>query len=287
MSLAKLVPAGLKNRECKRIALREPTPVPYVPKKDKVQDAMPTMKGLQLKASIGKDTTLHLPMWNSGTKKAMLMLVMATLDTIKKCGHFQEYDTALALYMSEREAAKQVKAGLSLLDQASKSLGKFKKSLKKAKEAEGMTKAQDHKMQATFQADLEKAKEAAENAKGAMTAAANKMFAMYANLLSIEAKYAWKKIVEEQTEGDPYVDLQGILQKGPRGVSHQIVDNGMMFHLLTVFPINAAEQEKYYIANVLKKPQRVNVRQFVILSKKMASLFSLSVFLGDLRATKS
>jgi hypothetical protein len=36
-----------------------------------------------------------------------------------------------------------------------------------------------------------------------------------------------------------------------------------MFHLLTVFPINAAEQEKYYVTNVLKKPQHVNVCQFV------------------------
>jgi hypothetical protein len=37
----------------------------------------------------------------------------------------------------------------------------------------------------------------------------------------------------------------------------------VMFHLLTTFPINAAEQEKYYITNVLKKPQRINVCQFV------------------------
>jgi hypothetical protein len=37
----------------------------------------------------------------------------------------------------------------------------------------------------------------------------------------------------------------------------------MMFHLLTTFPINAAEQEKYYITNVLKKPQCINVRQLV------------------------
>ncbi len=36
-----------------------------------------------------------------------------------------------------------------------------------------------------------------------------------------------------------------------------------MFHLLTVFPNNAAEQERYYITNVLKKPQRVSIRQFV------------------------
>jgi hypothetical protein len=36
-----------------------------------------------------------------------------------------------------------------------------------------------------------------------------------------------------------------------------------MFHRLTAYPINAAEQEKYYITNVLKKPQHVNVCQFV------------------------
>jgi hypothetical protein len=30
-----------------------------------------------------------------------------------------------------------------------------------------------------------------------------------------------------------------------------------------VFPNNAAEQEKYYLSNVLKKPQRVGVRQFI------------------------
>ena len=51
--------------------------------------------------------------------------------------------------------------------------------------------------------------------------------------------------------------------QGPRGMSRQSFIDCVMFHLLTAFPINAAEQEKYYITNVLKKPQRVNVRQFV------------------------
>ncbi len=68
-----------------------------------------------------------------------------------------------------------------MLDGASKGLGKSKKTLKKATEAEGMTKASNNNMQATFKADLEKAKSAAENAKGAMTAAATKMFVFYAN----------------------------------------------------------------------------------------------------------
>jgi hypothetical protein len=36
-----------------------------------------------------------------------------------------------------------------------------------------------------------------------------------------------------------------------------------MFHLLTVFLSNSPEQERYYITNMLKKPQRVSVHQFV------------------------
>jgi hypothetical protein len=42
-----------------------------------------------------------------------------------------------------------------------------------------------------------------------------------------------------------------------------LFNNCIVFHLLTVFPINAAEQEKYYILNVLKKPQHINLHQFV------------------------
>ena len=40
-------------------------------------------------------------------------------------------------------------------------------------------------------------------------------------------------------------------------------NNCVMVHLLTVFQNNAAEQEKYSLSNVLKKPQRVGIRQFI------------------------
>jgi hypothetical protein len=83
------------------------------------------------------------------------------------------------------------------------------------------------------------------------------------NLLSPESKYAWNKIVSEQTESDPYVNLQGDMLQGPRGMLHQSFCDCVMFHLLTAFPINTAEQGKYYITNVLKKPQRISVCQFV------------------------
>ena len=61
--------------------------------------------------------------------------------------------------------------------------------------------------------------------------------------------------VQDQTNANPYTDLQVLTKKGPRG--------RMMFHLLTVFPNSAAEQERYYITKVLKKPQQLSICQFV------------------------
>jgi hypothetical protein len=121
----------------------------------------------------------------------------------------------------------------------------------------------DDLMKDGFQADLEKAKQAQETAQGAMTAATNLMFMFYSNLLSPKSKYTWNKIIVEQMESNPFVNLQGVSLEGPRGMSRNLFNDCMMFHLLTAFPINAAEQEKYYISNVLKKPQCINMHQFV------------------------
>jgi hypothetical protein len=144
-----------------------------------------------------------------------------------------------------------------------KALAKALDSESEAKEAKEALEVNDDSMKAGFLENIEKAKQAQSTAKGVMTTAAGKMFTFYSNLLSPESKYSWNKIVGEKTECDLYINLQGDSLKGPRGMSCKSFNNCMMFCLLTAFPINAAEQEKYYISNVLKKPQRINVRQFV------------------------
>jgi hypothetical protein len=129
MSLTKLVPDGLKPQECKILHLHESPPAPCVPEKDKVQDAVSTLKGLQLKTSIDKDTTLNFLIWTGcGTKEAMLMHLTATLDAIKKRGHFKANEEAQVLYVEQKEVVKSAKASLSLLDGASKGSGKSKKT---------------------------------------------------------------------------------------------------------------------------------------------------------------
>jgi hypothetical protein len=118
------------------------------------------------------------------------------------------------------------------------------------KEAKVAPAAKDD-MKASFLSDLEKAKLAQRTTKGAMDIAASKMFSFYSNLLSPKSKYSWNKIVSKQMESNPYVNLQGDTLEGPRGTLHKLLHKRVMFHLLTAFPINAAEQEKYYISNVL------------------------------------
>jgi len=121
----------------------------------------------------------------------------------------------------------------------------------------------DPKLRMEYQADYKKAKFAAEAAKNKCKAAATKMFQFYTDFLSVDAKHTWNKMVNEQTEADPFKDLQGVSRKDPRGLFCKSFNDCVMFHLLTVFPNNAAEQEKHYFSKVLKKPQRVGVCQFV------------------------
>jgi hypothetical protein len=283
MSLSKSVPEGLNPHKCEQTKLREPPPVPYIPEKDKVQEEVAKLRQLQIKTSLEKDTTLNFPLWQeNGTGEAFLMHVTAVLDAMKKRGHFSNYDKAQKPYKEAAKAAQLAEAQLALLKGTLEKSSKCKfKKLAKAKEAakEALVKAQETKpetkeaneapaatedsMKAGFQVDLEKAMQAQETAQGAMTTASTLMFAFYLNLLSPKSKYGWNKIVLEQTEGNPYVNLQSVSLEGPRGMSCESFNDCVMFHLLTAFPINAAEQEKYYISNVLKKPQRINVRQFV------------------------
>ena len=136
------------------------------------------------------------------------MHVTVVLDAIKKRGTFKDYDKAQKAHVEAKKVVELVEAGLALLDGTStgskknckkKALAKAKEATKEAlaktpetksetKEAKEVTRVTKNTMKAGFQADLEKAKKAVEDAKGAMTNAASQMFAFYLNLLSPESK---------------------------------------------------------------------------------------------------
>jgi hypothetical protein len=176
MSLLKMVPEGLKPRECKHVKLCKPPPVPYVPTKDEVRGEVARMQSLKIKTMIEKDTTLNFAVWQeNGTGKAFLMHVTALLDAIRKRGHVKDYNMAAKEYEGAKKAVESAKAGLALLDgtgeKGKKSRKKKTKEGKKdttakvpepesdAKEAKVDPTANDG-MKASFLEDLEKAKQA-------------------------------------------------------------------------------------------------------------------------------
>ncbi len=212
MSLLKSVPKGLKPRECKRTKLREPPPVPYVPMKDEVQEEVSRLRNLEIKTTIEKDTTLNFPVWQANRmREAFFMHVTAVLDAIKKGGHFYDYEKSEKVHKEARKAVESARAGLALLvstgtkskrfckkkarEATEKALAKAQDSQSEAREVKEASEVDNNSMKAGFLDDLEKAKQTRSTAKGAMTAAASKMFLFYLNLLSPESKYSWNKIV--------------------------------------------------------------------------------------------
>jgi hypothetical protein len=188
MSQVKAAPEGLKDHECKRITLQKCPPIPYVPKEDSVQKTVSALKAESLKTQIGKGTELRVSIWNSGICKAFLMHMRFALDAIKKRGHFKAHKEAKEAYVKQCNLVKQAKTTLAELDRTtSEGAGTSKKSSKKHKEATATAKAPEPNLQAMYQSDLKKAREAAENAKAKVESAAQDMFQFYANLLSVDA----------------------------------------------------------------------------------------------------
>jgi hypothetical protein len=128
MNMSKAPPDGLKARECERIKLRKPPPVPYVPIRDEVQDEVAKLHNMEIKTTLEKDTTLNFPVWQeNGTPEGFLMHVQAVLDAIKKRGHFDDYKKAASRFKEAEEAIMSARASLSLLEDNVKKAAKDKK----------------------------------------------------------------------------------------------------------------------------------------------------------------
>ncbi len=121
--MQKSVPDRLKPQECECTKLYEPQPIPYISKKDEVQEEVARLRNLQIKTSLEKDTTLNFPVWHKNvTQEAFLMHMTAVLDAIKKRGHFKDYGKAQKAYDEAKKVVESTEVGLALLHRTSTGL---------------------------------------------------------------------------------------------------------------------------------------------------------------------
>jgi hypothetical protein len=199
MSLAKAVPDGLKDCKCKKMALRKRPPIPYVPEKDSVQETVSSYKDNHLKMLVKEGTELRVPIWHSSTCKAFLIHVGSAREAIKKKGYVKSFEDHSDDYSEKQGKVKELRNQLVALKEALAAQPQDPK--------ETTVEADDESsiaLRAETKADLKIAAEAVVEVTTQRDKAAADMFQLYANLLSVDARYACNKIIQEQTKADPY-----------------------------------------------------------------------------------
>ncbi len=129
------------------------------------------------------------------------------LNAIEKWGTFKAYKEAQEAYVEQCKVAKQMKAALAILPapnskgkkDSKKASGKKspenEKASQKTKESMALANASTPELCKEYQPVYNKASFMKETTKNKREAAATKMFQFYANVLSLDAKYLWYKIV--------------------------------------------------------------------------------------------
>jgi hypothetical protein len=253
----KAFPKGLKWIECERGIGGKNSPVRYIPEQDPVQDALEkSKKTTYFKLTLpNTGNELKVAVWVSGTPEQFLLHVRTAIHVCKQLGLDANFaDTEKAVTTVELDA-KLAKTECAQVRSSEKKKNKGNKSEGTIPDSGALIAAK---------ATYEKALKAIEAAKLIITMEGVKPFELYGNLLSDEARKPWEKIIKAQVTCAPWEDISGVTYAKTRTKTWASFCECIMFHLQQVFHHDAGETLKYYIMNMLKKPNRVSIRQFFV-----------------------
>jgi hypothetical protein len=114
-----------------------------------------------------------------------------------------------------------------------------------------------------LKAEREQSLEIFEKAKKEHDVAVASTYELLRNLLSGDAQTQWDRIDREMHERDSWAGVNGVVTKGQRPRSWVAFKDCVELHKLTVFPYDAAERQKYYMQQSVRKPIPVTIRQYM------------------------
>jgi len=109
--------------------------------------------------------------------------------------------------------------------------------------------------------ELEETEKLVSEAKAEFLKAVQKPFDLVRQLLIGEGRTQWDKIIKEMFDRDTWVGVNGKTHEGPRMRTWKSLTDCIELHKLTVLPADAAEKQRFYVQQVVRKPQRVTIRQ--------------------------
>jgi hypothetical protein len=106
---------------------------------------------------------------------------------------------------------------------------------------------------------LEPAKQELVTAEVAESAMVASVYELFRKGLKEDPELQWDRIMEDMHTKDPWEDLRGVKHEGIRRKSYLSLWECIDFHKLTVYSIDAAERQRFYMLCNLKKPTKSSI----------------------------
>jgi hypothetical protein len=90
-----------------------------------------------------------------------------------------------------------------------------------------------------------------------------KAYEMFRYFVVSDPRTQWDKIVHEMHTKDPWIGVNGSSHKGIHICSWPSLLDCIKLHKLTIFPVDAAEKQRYYMTQMVKKPQRATLCRYM------------------------
>jgi hypothetical protein len=238
MSVTNKVPEGLKDSECKKGNLGACPPIPYVPPTDLLQ-AKENSDVIKLKLQDG--TIISMTIFAKGNPKEYLQHVIAVLCLINRKG----LDTKC------REASKELVKTSEVLEALKR----------KPNGPEGTTVSENN--QEALEEELKQTQEMCKLAKKEHDDAVALVYEFLRNLLGGDPQAQWDRICRKMHECDSWASLTGAKNEGKHPRTWASFKDCLKLHKLTIFTIDAAERQKFYIQQGVRKPERATVCQYI------------------------
>jgi hypothetical protein len=223
---------GLKNAEFKKGTPPVRPPIPYVPP----TDLHKKRETEQIKVKLPDGTKFQMPTYGFGNNKEYLVHVISVLQLVEQKG-----------------TAAEVKEAFAALVKVRKEMSPFFNFHEDETPAEKEARKKK----------LSNLNESLKAKKSFVVDQAQKAYKMFQCYVVGKARMQWDRIVNEMHTKNPWIGVNGKSNKGICMKSWISFMDCIELHKLTIFPAEAAEKQRYYMQQMIKKPQRVTVRQFM------------------------
>ncbi len=238
MSTSLKSPDGLKDAGCEKGQLSHRLPIPYVP----VVDVITPKEEPQLyKVKLPNASHLSIPIYSQGNNKEYLAHVVAVLCIIKQKGLPRKCRVLAKAVVRWSEALKNLQEATESQDTVSTSVN----------------------VQAC-KVEIEQTVQMLQESQKAHNKAIAETYEQLRNLLSSDAQSQWDPVCHEMHERDSWAAVNGQVTKGRHPQTWMSFLDCLKLHKLMVFSADAAERQRFYIQQAVRKPQRATVRQHIL-----------------------